>query len=122
VLENVLVPTLALPHRDAALCRARAETLLKRVGLEHRIHWRPSQLSGGERQRVAVVRALINEPKLILADEPTGALDEKNAATLTELLLELQRETGVALVLVTHHRAQAERMSRVLTMRDGQLS
>lgn len=122
VLENVLVPTMALAQRDAAQCRARAETLLKRVGLEHRLHWRPSQLSGGERQRVAVVRALINEPKLILADEPTGALDEKNAANLTELLLELQRETGVALVLVTHHQAQAARMSRVLTMREGSLA
>jgi lipoprotein-releasing system ATP-binding protein len=122
VLENVLVPTMALAQRDAAQCRARAEALLKRVGLEHRLHWRPSQLSGGERQRVAVVRALINEPKLILADEPTGALDEKNAANLTELLLELQRETGVALVLVTHHQAQAASMSRVLTMREGSLA
>jgi lipoprotein-releasing system ATP-binding protein len=121
VLENVLVPTLALPNRDAAQLQARAEALLKRVGLEHRIHWRPSQLSGGERQRVAVVRALINKPKLILADEPTGALDERNAATLTELLLELQTELKVALVLVTHHQTQAQRMGRVLTVKEGRL-
>jgi lipoprotein-releasing system ATP-binding protein len=121
VLENVMLPSLALPQSDSGLAKTRAEGLLRRVGLEHRLHWRPSQLSGGERQRVAVVRALINQPRLILADEPTGALDEKNAAGLTELLLELQKETGVALVLVTHHRAQADRMGRVLSINQGRL-
>jgi predicted ABC-type transport system involved in lysophospholipase L1 biosynthesis ATPase subunit len=85
------------------------------------LNWRPAQLSGGERQRVAVVRALINQPRLILADEPTGALDEANAATLTDLLLTLQRESGVALVLVTHHPAQAARMGRTLMLREGTL-
>lgn len=120
-LENVLIPSLAIAGVNHIETRSRAEHLLKLVGLEQRMTWKPAQLSGGERQRVAVVRALINQPRLILADEPTGALDEHNAATLTDLLLSLQRETGVALVLVTHHRAQAERMGRVLTMKDGHL-
>ncbi|HEY1081292.1 MAG TPA: ABC transporter ATP-binding protein, partial [Prosthecobacter sp.] len=84
VLENVLLPTLALKTKpDAAAVQARARDLLKAVGLQDRLDWKPAQLSGGERQRVAVVRALINQPKVILADEPTGALDEKNADSLT---------------------------------------
>lgn len=119
VLENVLIPTLALkngPDREA-----RAKELLKIVGLDHRSNYRPAQLSGGERQRVAVVRALINEPRLILADEPTGALDEANAAALTDLLIDLQKKTGVTLVLVTHHRAQAERMGRLLQIHEGRI-
>lgn len=121
VLENVLLPTLALksPPPDAS---ARAEALLEQVGLKDRMSWKPAQLSGGERQRVAFVRALINEPQLILADEPTGALDEANAAALTDLLLELQQTSGVTLVMVTHHRAQAERMGRVLKIHEGVLS
>ena len=122
VLENVLLPTLALKTTDPAAARKRAEHLIKLVGLEQRMNWKPAQLSGGERQRVAVVRALINEPRLILADEPTGALDEQNTDTLTDLLLSLQKETGVALVLVTHHKAQAARMDRTLTLKDGQLT
>lgn len=120
VLENVLVPTMALKTKTDRT--ARAHELLKAVGLDHRATYRPAQLSGGERQRVAVVRALINEPRLILADEPTGALDETNAAALTDLLDGLQKKTGVSLVLVTHHRAQAERMGRVLTMHEGGLA
>ncbi len=119
VLENVLVPTLAIkggPDRTE-----RARSLLDAVGLAAREAYRPAQLSGGERQRVAVVRALINEPRLILADEPTGALDEKNAGALTDLLLDLQERTGVTLVLVTHHRAQAERMGRMLEIHEGSL-
>jgi lipoprotein-releasing system ATP-binding protein len=119
VLENVLLPTLALKTSDSA--RERAESLLASVGLQDRLNWKPAQLSGGERQRVAVVRALINQPKLILADEPTGALDEKNAEALTTLLLDLQKTTGVSLVLVTHHPAQASRMGRVLKIHDGVL-
>ncbi|GEP42783.1 ABC transporter ATP-binding protein [Brevifollis gellanilyticus] len=121
VLENVLLPTLALkaPADDT---RKRAESLLASVGLQDRLNWKPAQLSGGERQRVAVVRALINQPKLILADEPTGALDEKNAEALTTLLLDLQKTTGVSLVLVTHHPAQAARMSRVLKIHEGMLT
>jgi lipoprotein-releasing system ATP-binding protein len=121
-LENVLLPTLALRKRsNAKEDRQRAEHLLEKVGLQHRLHSRPTQLSGGERQRVAVVRALINQPQLILADEPTGALDEKNATHLTDLLLDLQQHTGVALVLVTHHQAQAQRMQRRLSIHNGRL-
>jgi lipoprotein-releasing system ATP-binding protein len=122
VLENVLLPTLALAKGDRDDgAPQRAEELLARVGLQERRDWLPSQLSGGERQRVAVVRALINQPRLILADEPTGALDEKNASALTELLLDLQGSLGVSLVMVTHHPAQAERMSQVWRMHEGGL-
>lgn len=117
VLENVLLPTLATQSQGDA--RQRAESLLAEVGLQDRLLWKPSQLSGGERQRVAVVRALINSPKVILADEPTGALDEKNAESLTTLLVDLQKKTGVSLVLVTHHPLQAARMQRVLKIHEG---
>ncbi len=122
VLENVLLPTLARAIKpDSLKVMAHAKDLLKAVGLEERLNWKPAQLSGGERQRVAVVRALVNEPKLILADEPTGALDEKNAESLTSLLLELQQRTGVSLVMVTHHPAQAARMGRTLSIHEGRL-
>ncbi|SKB04099.1 lipoprotein-releasing system ATP-binding protein [Prosthecobacter debontii] len=122
VLENVLLPTLALKIKPAATeLQQRAEQLLASVGLKDRLNWKPAQLSGGERQRVAVVRALINQPKLILADEPTGALDEKNAESLTTLLLDLQKTTGTSLVMVTHHPAQAARMGRTLTLHEGTL-
>jgi lipoprotein-releasing system ATP-binding protein len=120
VLENVLLPTLALKTPpDTATAVLRATELLTAVGLKERINWKPAQLSGGERQRVAVVRALINQPSLILADEPTGALDEKNAESLTGLLLDLQKQTGTTLVMVTHHPAQAARMGRVLQIHEG---
>jgi lipoprotein-releasing system ATP-binding protein len=122
VLENVLVPTLATANeglKDAAPDRARR--LLERVGLGARLRYRPGQLSGGERQRVAVVRALINEPQLLLADEPTGALDRASSGTLAQLLAELNRETGVTLIVVTHSLELAQRMQRVLELRDGQL-
>lgn len=120
VLENVLLPTLALQESPEDATQ-RAESLLEEVGLKDRMHWKPAQLSGGERQRVAFVRALINQPQLILADEPTGALDEAGAEALTELLLQLQKSSGVTLIMVTHHRAQAERMGRVLTIHEGTL-
>src|SRR5471030_3175997 len=102
ILENVLVPTLAVPKGRREAARGRAEELLESVGLKHRLHHRPGELSGGERQRVAVARALINEPKLLLADEPTGALDRINAAKLVDLLAELNRTRGVTLIMVTH--------------------
>jgi lipoprotein-releasing system ATP-binding protein len=123
VMENVLVPTLAT--RDAAVrggARERAERLLGKVGLGGRLGHRPGQLSGGERQRVAVVRALINGPKLLLADEPTGALDRTSAEALGDLLQQLNREEGVALVVVTHALELAGRMGRTLELRDGVLS
>jgi len=122
VFENVLVPTLA--SKDKALrngAESRARKLLERVGLEHRLSHRPGQLSGGERQRVAVVRSLINGPKILLADEPTGALDRASAENLGQLLVKLNREEGVTLIAVTHALNLAQRMNRVLELRDGQL-
>jgi lipoprotein-releasing system ATP-binding protein len=120
VLENVLVPTLAT--KDAQQDpKHRAEKLLTRVGLKDRLHHRPGQLSGGERQRVAVVRALINQPKLLLADEPTGALDRASSENLAQLLLDLNREEKVTLIVVTHALDLAKRMSRVLELKDGKL-
>jgi ABC-type lipoprotein export system ATPase subunit len=121
ILENVLVPTLALPKRDNAALAARAEALLDSVGLKHRLHHRPGELSGGERQRVAVARALINQPKLLLADEPTGALDRTNAARLTSVLVELNKTHGVTLIMVTHALDLAQQMRRVFELIDGQL-
>jgi len=118
VLENVLIPTLASPNTDR---QERAERLLDRVGLKHRLTHRPGQLSGGECQRVAVVRALINQPKLLLADEPTGSLDHAAATNLGQLLSELNKEEGVALVLVTHSLELARSLPRVLELRDGVL-
>jgi ABC-type lipoprotein export system ATPase subunit len=123
VLENVLVPTLA--NKDSASRNGapeRAKKLLEKVGLGARLTHRPGQLSGGERQRVAVVRALINQPKLLLADEPTGALDRASARSLGDLLVRLNQEEGVTLVVVTHALDLAKRMSRVLELNDGQLT
>jgi lipoprotein-releasing system ATP-binding protein len=122
VLENVLVPTLPI---DASAARdgasERAKRLLKRVGLGERMSHRPGELSGGERQRVAVVRALINQPALLLADEPTGSLDQASARELGQLLLDLNREEGVSLIVVTHARELAQRMARVLELKEGRL-
>lgn len=119
--ENVLVPTLASAVGKPKDAEDRARRLLDRVGLGQRLNHRPGQLSGGERQRVAVVRALINQPKLLLADEPTGALDRHNAESLIQLLLDLNREEEVALIVVTHARELADKIGRVLELRDGQL-
>lgn len=119
VLENVLVPTLAQPRSEGK--QARAEQLLEAVGLKHRLHHRPGQLSGGERQRAAVARALINEPKLLLADEPTGALDRVNSAKLADLLIDMNRAHGLPIVMVTHAVDLARRMGRVLELVDGKL-
>jgi lipoprotein-releasing system ATP-binding protein len=120
VIENVLLPTLA--NKDAAQPLERAAHLLERVGLSERSHHLPGRLSGGERQRAAVVRALINRPRLLLADEPTGSLNREAADELTELLIELNREEGMALVVVTHSAAVADRMDRVLELREGVLA
>jgi ABC-type lipoprotein export system ATPase subunit len=122
ILENVLIPTLASASKNrGAQAEQRAERLLDRVGLKPRMLHRPGQLSGGERQRAAVVRALINQPKLLLADEPTGALDRASAENLRDLLVELNREEGVALIVVTHSLDLARGMSRTFEMSDGQL-
>ncbi|MEO5802170.1 MAG: ABC transporter ATP-binding protein [Verrucomicrobiota bacterium] len=122
VLENVLVPTLA--SKDKTLrqeARGRGIQLLKRVGLGERLLHRPGQLSGGERQRVAVVRSLINRPKLLLADEPTGALDRSASQQLAELLIDLNREEKVTLVVVTHAPDLADKMQRRFELKDGRL-
>jgi len=122
VLENVLVPTVPQKgRRDDQVVVERAKKLLARVGLAERINHRPGQLSGGERQRVAVVRALINEPEFLLADEPTGALDAASAAELAHLLLEVNRQDGVALIVVTHALDLARQMQRVYELRRGEL-
>jgi ABC-type lipoprotein export system ATPase subunit len=122
VLENVLVPTLVNRNRSYRKdTETRARQLLERVGLGSRLSHRPGQLSGGERQRVAVVRALINNPKLLLADEPTGSLDYAAADNLAQLLIELNQEEGVTMIVVTHSLELAARMGRVLELRDGVL-
>ena len=121
ILENVLVPTLAAGGSSADT-EERARALLDRVGLSHRLSHRPGRLSGGECQRAAVVRALINQPKLLLADEPTGSLDRANAGELAALLLEQAAEEGVAVLLVTHAPDLAARVGRTLELLDGRLA
>ena len=122
VLENILVPTLAATGRAPASALERAMQLLERVGLEHRVDHRPAQLSGGECQRVAVVRALINRPSLILADEPTGALDHSTAESLADLLVELNRDEQVTLIVVTHSEELAAKMGTTHQLQDGQFA
>ncbi|MCL4150774.1 UNVERIFIED_CONTAM: hypothetical protein GTU68_055322 [Idotea baltica] len=122
-IENVVLPTLALKgSRVPQEAVARAEELLKRVGLGDRMSHFPAQLSGGERQRVAVVRALINEPAMLLADEPTGSLDGSSASALGDLLVELNRERNLALVVVTHSMDLAARMHRQVELQNGSLA
>jgi lipoprotein-releasing system ATP-binding protein len=119
-LENVAMPLLVrrVPAAEAA---ERASVVLGQVGLGARLTHRPHQLSGGERQRAAVARALVTEPRLVLADEPTGNLDGANAAQVFELMLELNRARGTSLVVVTHDPRLAARMDRVLTLENGKL-
>ena len=121
VMENVLVPTLAHGQATAA-DEERGRRLLERMDLGDRLAHQPGQLSGGERQRVAVVRALINQPKLLLADAPTGALDQATADKLGQLLLELNQEENGTLITVTHSTDLANRMARTLELMDGHLA
>ena len=117
-LENVMMPML-IGKQNATEARDRAEKMLSAVGLAHRISHRPSALSGGERQRVAIARALVNQPSLVLADEPTGNLDRKTTESIFELLQGLNQEQGIAFLLVTHDLHLAEKLSRCLVMQDG---
>jgi lipoprotein-releasing system ATP-binding protein len=120
-LENVAMPLLVRRTRVTE-AKDRAGEILERVGLGQRLTHRPYQLSGGERQRAAVARALVTEPKIILADEPTGNLDGANAESVFELMLELNRERGTSLVVVTHDMRLANRMERVYEIEAGRLT
>jgi lipoprotein-releasing system ATP-binding protein len=120
-LENVAMPLL-VRRMKVADARAKARSLLDRVGLGQRLGHRPDQLSGGERQRAAVARALVTEPKIVLADEPTGNLDGTNAESVFALMLELNRELGTSLIVVTHDMRLASRMERMYAIERGVLT
>ena len=119
-LENVMMPML-IGQQNKTEAQERAEQILSAVGLQHRISHRPSALSGGERQRVAIARALVNNPALVLADEPTGNLDHKTTESIFELIQQLNQEKQIAFLLVTHDLSLAEKLNRRLIMQDGML-
>lgn len=120
-LENVMMP-LRISGKDVPAARSRAEELLSRVGLSGRMHHLPSELSGGEQQRTAVARALATDPKVVLADEPSGNLDRANGEMLHDLLTEVVNDLEIGMVVVTHNRSLATRASRVLLLEGGKLS
>lgn len=119
-LENVCMPGL-IARRNSKEVEEKAKELLTKLGLQDRFHHKPNELSGGEKQRVAVARALINDPKLILADEPSGSLDSGNKKELHSLLRKLCNEYGLTILLVTHDNELAETSDRIITMRDGMI-
>lgn len=119
-LENVMMPLL-IGKQPKAEAEATAAAMLEKVGLKQRMLHRPSELSGGERQRAAIARALVNNPKCLLADEPTGNLDRKNAQNILAMMLDLKNELGTSLVVVTHDDELADRFDRVMLMEDGSL-
>jgi len=122
LIENVLLPVLPQKEKSARkVAMEHAGNLIERVGLKDHIHHRPAQLSVGERQRAAVVRALVNKPRLVLADEPTGSLDTENAVKLGQLLYEMNREQNTALVIVTHSMELAGRMDTIYRLSSGKL-
>ena len=120
-LENVMMPLL-IGKRPKEQARERALLMLEKVGLKNRVLHRPGELSGGERQRAAIARALVTDPACLLADEPTGNLDRKNALNILDMMMKLKQELGTALVVVTHDDEMAARFDRVLNMTDGALS
>ena len=117
-LENVMMPAL-IARKERRQAEQQARAILGDVGLEHRLLHRPGELSGGEQQRVAIARALILEPELLLADEPTGNLDAKTSEAIYELLVKIQKQTGISMVIVTHNERIAARMERVVRLLDG---
>jgi ABC-type lipoprotein export system ATPase subunit len=121
MIENVLLPTIPLQSRKETAFHSRAMDLLDFVGLADKIHQRPGQLSVGECQRVAVVRALINKPELILADEPTGSLDQESAKQIGKLLSKINAEQNIAMVIVTHSEELAKNMKEIFHLSNGKL-
>ncbi|MBJ7273445.1 MULTISPECIES: lipoprotein-releasing ABC transporter ATP-binding protein LolD [Idiomarina] len=119
-LENVAMPQM-IAGKSPAEAKRQAKQLLTRVGLEHRLSHRPAQLSGGERQRVAIARAFVNKPQIVLADEPTGNLDGEAAESIYQLMLELNKETNTAFIVVTHDLHLAEQLQRVEVLKNGVL-
>lgn len=122
LMENVLLPLLPQSNSVSDEQKKWAEHLIKKVGIWEQRNQKPSQMSGGECQRTAVVRAMVNKPELLLADEPTGALDEENAKALTELLIKLSDEEGITLITVTHAADLADQMDKKYTLKNGKLN
>ena len=120
-LENICIPAMIAREKEETY-RPRAEKLLRDLGLAERMNHKPNELSGGEKQRVAAARALMMQPTIILADEPTGSLDEKNKKELSDLLLQLRKQYGQTILLVTHDKEQAQMCDRVIEIIDGKIS